>query len=275
VFGIIYFASYKGILLLCNTSIKVLFFLIGATLPTGTNHFLQIVKLYYMDLFSFIFNFFTGILWILIGLMIFFKSFLINCSNIFFLIYLILMLGLIYFISITNEINDKKPLSIIDNYKLIIKDKNYWLVTIFFILVLHIQFYFLFSMDFNVYYNLFGGVIGCFLYYYILPKITMKEGLKWSLIVTIWMLLLPNPYSSILSGLVASSSFLSYIYVVDKYYYNMCKIFATWNILNFLSKTLIIFIFAKNISSPILIKVYVFLLIVYSLIIDFCYKENS
>lgn len=276
IFGIIYFLSYKNILPLCNTSLKVLFFLIGTTLPTGTNHLLQIVKLYYVDLFSFIFNFFTGILWLVIGSILYFKKFLLDFSYIFFIIYLIFMIGLIYVIYSQNQIEDKKPLSIIDNYKLIIQDRNYWLVTIFFIGILNIQFYFLFKMTFNIYYHLFGGIIGCFFYYYILPKITMKEAFKWSLIFAMWMLLLPNPYASIFSGLVASSSFLSYIYVLDKYYYNMCKIFATWNILNFILKTATIIILTNyNIPSFILIKLYVFLLIVYSLVINFFYKNNS
>jgi hypothetical protein len=274
VFSCIYFASFKGLFPICTTSTKVLFFIIGSTLPTGTNHLLQIVKLYYVDFFSFIFNFFTGILWFLIGLILYFKGFIISFANIFFLIYLILMIGLLIAIFNENQIYQKQPLSIMENYKLIIKDKNYLIVTIFFLIVLHVQFYFLFSMNFNIYYHLFGSIIGCFLYYYILPKITMKNGLYWGIYATICMLILPSPISSIFSGLVASSSFLSYIYVLDKYYYNMCKIFATWNIINFFSKLSIIIISALNFSffMPI-INVYIFLLTIYQFYILYNFTE--
>ena len=274
-FGIIYFMSYKGLLPLCQTSTKILFFIVGTTLPTGTNHFLQIIKLYYVDFFSFILNFFTGMLWILIGAMIYFKHFLITYSSVFFLIYVVTMLVLILTIANEDQIDDKKPLSIMDNYKLIIKDKNYWIVTFFFIIVLHVQFYFVINMDFNIYYNLLGGVLGCVLYYYVLPRTSLKNGFIWSLICTVWMLVLPNPLGSICSGLVASSCFLSCIYVLNEYYYNMCKIFATWNIINFFSKTIIIVIlhsFNLHLFMPIR-YFYIFILTAYALYISSNYRE--
>lgn len=274
--GIIYFLYYKSLIHLNITGLKILFLFFGGTLPSSTSYLLKIVKIYYLNHFSFIFNFFTGIIWFITGLIIYFNKFLINYSIIFFLIYIISIILLIGIIGTQDQIEDKKPLSLPDTINLIIKDKNYWLITIFFLFVLNVQFYFIYvNLHYNIYALLFGSIIGCFFYYYILPKITFKEALLFSLIGTIWMLILPLPISSFLGGLVGASSFLSYIYVIDKYYYNMYKIFAIWNILHFILKNLtIFFIHYLNHNSYMFIKyIYIFLLTIYFLYIMYEYQE--
>jgi hypothetical protein len=240
----IYFFYYKNFIHLSTFQIKVLWFLIGTTLTLGTNHFLQFLTINYKSKIKEIFNITSIFLWGVVAFFIHFKSLVIKDSNMYFLIYIFFMYKLLYLLY---EYKDEGELEKIflsksssikeftKEFFLKIEDKDLIICCVFFIFILHIQFYSLVAINVNVLYLLLGGVISSLLF-----NLVTINNLKFFLLLTIVkaiaMFHVPFIYQSIISGMLASSIFLIYKYIYTYYEYNICKIYSILNIFNFISK---------------------------------------